>query len=195
MSIEDRLRALIGTSNSVTGENDATLYDAVQTLCAGFGQGGITPAGSISITANGTYDVTQYASAAVNVPTPQTHSKAFHVTLAAKASNSQIAVAADADVASHYADPSFMIAVVNLNGGSDTNRILYSLVSNTENNGLWGVSAYIQSSVADANLSSDAITAAGPKVYADSGGNLRWFTSNTTSRPWEAGDYLIVAAW
>ena len=40
MSIKSKIQALIAAANTATGESDATLTDAVQTLVDGYGQGG-----------------------------------------------------------------------------------------------------------------------------------------------------------
>lgn len=40
MSIRSKIQALITAANNTTGESDATLTDAVQTLVDGYGQGG-----------------------------------------------------------------------------------------------------------------------------------------------------------
>lgn len=40
MSIKSKIQALIAAANATTGESDATLTDAVQTLVDGYGQGG-----------------------------------------------------------------------------------------------------------------------------------------------------------
>lgn len=67
MNLEEKVRSLLVAANEATGEADETLTDAVGSLIVGQG---ITPSGSLPINVNGTHDVTQYASAEVNVPLP-----------------------------------------------------------------------------------------------------------------------------
>jgi len=55
----------IETGTMITGNNS---YIEDEMLVIDTGGGGITPTGSIAISANGTYDVTQYAYAVVALP-------------------------------------------------------------------------------------------------------------------------------
>lgn len=64
MSLKSKIQALITAANAKTGETDATLTDAVQSLVDGYG-GGITPTGNINITDTNVTDVTNYATAQV----------------------------------------------------------------------------------------------------------------------------------
>lgn len=68
-TIKAALQTAITKANNTTGAGDTTVTGAVDSLIAGFGQGGggIIPTGTKTITENGTYDVTQFATAVVNV--------------------------------------------------------------------------------------------------------------------------------
>lgn len=68
-TIKSALQTAITKANNTTGAGDTTVTGAVDSLIAGFGQGGggVTPSGTIDIKQNGTFDVTQFATAVVNV--------------------------------------------------------------------------------------------------------------------------------
>lgn len=99
------------------------------------GGGGITPTGTKSITANGTYDVTNFASAAVNVPVGATNAYTTTMTLATHQSTNVALCTLPDDVYAHRNDDSFTVAMVNMTPDLlTTYDDFYILAGNNPNN-------------------------------------------------------------
>lgn len=75
---------------------------------------GITPTGTKTITENGTYDVTSFASATVNVPAPASIAVVRTVTVSADAVGAQAykLLSNDDFIKQHYADAGFSAAII-----------------------------------------------------------------------------------
>ena len=76
-------------------------------------KGGITPSGTKAITANGTYDVTEFANVNVDVPSEQINARIYTLTLQ-KSSGWILLTALDADVISHMNDDSLSVVLYNI---------------------------------------------------------------------------------
>lgn len=202
-SVKSNLQNIIAKANNTTGRTDSSVDSAVDSLISGFGQGsGITPSGTINITENGTHDVTNYASAEVNVPTTDSEpiSVVRTVTVSADvtgAVNHQL-LAGDLFIKEHYADEGFsatLICLVPVAAGENVIHFNYQGnrnigASNVERTGI-GLRSTNTSTVAIQALT----TAINDKGYGqhmrvDSSGNLYQYLH--TGYILKAGTYQII---
>lgn len=103
-AIANSLRGKTGGTGTIVADDFPSVIDSLST-------GGITPSGSIEITENGTHDVTNYASAIVNVSSAAQNFVTRTITLDAVAgANTTIDLLTNDDfIKAHYADNGFFV--------------------------------------------------------------------------------------
>lgn len=78
-SVKAKIQSLIAKANAKTGRSDANMTSAVNALVSGYNPNGITPSGTINITANGTHNVSAFEKAQVAVPVGTTPSGSINI--------------------------------------------------------------------------------------------------------------------
>lgn len=92
--------------------------------------GGTTPSGSLTITANGTYDVSAVAQAIVNVAQSAQKSKTVDITLGADVTAPSAILQNDDFLEAHHADPSFICVLAVVSAKQTNNYILLNISGN-----------------------------------------------------------------
>ena len=160
--------------------------------------GGVTPTGTLSISANGTYDVTNYASAAVSVPAPTANFKQLTATVSAVKTADFILVNS-ADALAHYQDSSFQIqiqapnSVLSTSGTFALGVFSNQLIFDTS----YGLMVYRGSTTfslihSDYVQPSDSTGTKNGQIYVASNGDIHIIAGTNRVR---AGTYLVTMTW
>ena len=108
-AIANSLRNKTGGSGKIVADDFPSAIDSIST--------GITPTGTKTITTNGTHDVTNYASAKVNVPTSEAITVVRTVTISADVTGGPTIhpmLTGDEFIKTHYADAGFSVTLIAL---------------------------------------------------------------------------------
>lgn len=143
--------------SDVLTEQDSLIDQIEQALIGKASGGGITPSGTLEITENGEYDVTDYASANVSVPTPAPVIQSLNVT-----ENGTYTAPEGVDGYSPV-----VVNVASSGGGEDENEIIMRTITSYANSTITKVGNYAFDSCTKlVSISLPAVTSIGGNAFS-----------------------------